>query len=121
MSTAEDTQYAVAITYAEDRGTEDGTAAGSWVIDGNTSADTARAILRGIEDGDPEVIDTLPTADLSGQWADTLTGPELVTAAAAYAGIDDAEDVFNDICDAYEVAFEHAAQYEVERSARAIL
>lgn len=45
-----------------------GEAAGSWVIDGNTPTETAAAILRGYSDGDPEIMDMMPSP-LSGEWA----------------------------------------------------
>ena len=45
-----------------------GKAAGSWTVDGNTSAETCARILRGIEEGDPEVMDMRP-APLSGEHA----------------------------------------------------
>lgn len=124
--------YDRAIAYAAAEGTTDGRAAGSWIIDGNTSEAAARAILRGLADGDPAVLDMLPAPDLSGQYADGLTGPALVEAAIVNA--DDwsmsradwvaywaALDPFTDVCDAYEMAFSEAVAAVVERSARAIL
>jgi len=54
-------------------------AADWWAQDtvgGRATADTAaraRAVLAGIDDGDPAVLDTLPACDLSGHWADTPT------------------------------------------------
>ncbi len=53
---------------AYNAGKERGKAAGSWVIDGNTTDETARAILKGIMDGDPEILDMRPSP-LSGEWA----------------------------------------------------
>lgn len=124
-----DQQAERAISYARDLGTEHGKAAASWYFDGNTPAETYPRILKGIEDGDPETLDTFPHPDLSGQWADSLTGPDLVRDAIADAtGIyDDSADawtddpfsiLFSDICDAYELAFDTAAQDEIERMAR---
>ena len=105
--------------YARVTGDRDGDAAASWYTVNETNA---RAILRGILDGDPAVLDTFPTADLSGQWADTLTGPELVRDALDYAGQDPdgeaAEYAFSDICDAYETAFSDAVACAIERTAR---
>jgi hypothetical protein len=49
-------------------GYERGEASGSWVIDGNTTETTAQRILKGINEGDPEVMDMQP-APLSGEWA----------------------------------------------------
>ena len=106
--------------YAQERGAENGRAAASWVFDGNTTTETYRAILRGIDDGDPAVLDQLPTADLSGQMADTLTGPELVEDAAGYVGLSEeaARDWFTEICDAYETGYDQAVTDELTRVAR---
>lgn len=47
-----------------------GLAAASWVFDGNTTAYTYEAAKRGIDDGDPEVLDRLcPPNWLSGEWS----------------------------------------------------
>jgi hypothetical protein len=48
-------------------------ATASWFFDGNTPEETYARVLAGIRDGDPEVLDALPTLDWSGQWAD---GPD---------------------------------------------
>ena len=50
-----------------------GRAAASWVFDGNTKDATYREVLKGIEDGDPEVMDRFRTPDLSGEWTDEPT------------------------------------------------
>lgn len=125
--TANDPAYDRAIAYAADLGATDGRAAAGWYFDGNTSPDAYTAVLAGIEDGDPAVLDTFPSADLSGQWADSLTGPALVRDALQSAGIDlDSDDAVtddsvawdNDICDAYESAFSTAVEDEIGRVAR---
>lgn len=51
------------------RGKRDGAARGTWVIDGNTSEKTARALLKGIDECDPKIMDSLPVLQL-GEWAD---------------------------------------------------
>ena len=63
---------------ADDEGYERGTAAGSWLLDGNSSEEAARRLLQGIEDGDPEILDALPSAPLSGEWADSPTPSEVL-------------------------------------------
>lgn len=121
--------YDAAIAYATERGRAAGVDAAGWytqdafggrVTRGNEAA--ARRILRGIEDGDPAVVDGFPSADLSGEWADTLTGPELVSESLEAAAIetdgDEATDWFTEICDAYEAAFSTAAEDEITRAAR---
>lgn len=98
-------------------GHDAGLAAGSWIIDGNTSTDTARAILRGIEDGDPAVLDQLPASPLSGEWADGLLPRDVLT---WYDRDEDADDA-DDILTAYEDGYSAGVLEKVERSARAIL
>ena len=100
------------LTAAQTAGREAGTAHGSWVIDGNTTEETALRILRGYEDGDPEIMDLAPYP-LSGEWAGESI-PEL----SADLGLDpeDAE-IADTFCEAYEDAF----WTEVLRSARASL
>ena len=44
-------------------GYEHGKTAGTWVFDGNTPQATYAAVLQGIEDGDPMVLDQLPQPD----------------------------------------------------------
>ena len=110
-----------AIAYATELGAEHGRDAASWFFDGNTTDATYRAVLRGIEDGDPAMLDTIPSADLSGQWADTLSGPELFKDACAEAGLEDEDaydGLFSDVCDAYERAFDDAAVEAIEVTAR---
>jgi hypothetical protein len=89
--------------------------------------ESARRILAGIEAGDSAVTDTFPSADLSGQWADTLTGPQLVADAWHAAGVNEdqldalrakGEDGFSEICDTYEAAFSQAVEDEIARVAR---
>ena len=45
-----------------------GQAAGSWIIDGNTTLESCRRIVQGYDDGDPEVLNMQPSP-LSGEWA----------------------------------------------------
>lgn len=106
---ADDAAYEAAIGYAESEGRCDGHAAASWYELGDATA--ARIVLDGINDGDPEVLDTLPHTDLSGEWADSRTGPMLVAEAYSVDMDDITEsmmDAFSDICDAYETAYDTA-------------
>lgn len=121
-------KYDAAIRYARELGATHGRNAASWVEIDESNAAT---ILAGITDGDPEVMDTLPSPDLSGQWADSLTGPELVHDAFEGSGAEDDPSVtnwfrvptahvdwFDDVCSAYEDAFSEHAQYAVEDRCR---
>lgn len=122
MTATTATAYDRAIAYAETLGAEHGRNAAGWYnID---TAPAAQAILRGIADGDPAVLDTLPHADLSGEWSDTLTGPALYRDACDAAGLVEADGAyasFDGICDAYENAFATAAESAIAAAARAIL
>jgi hypothetical protein len=51
-----------------EQGYRAGFGSGSWVVDGNTKDETRAAILRGYDEGDPEVMDLQPNP-LSGEWA----------------------------------------------------
>jgi len=91
---------------AAELGMELGRNAGSWVVDGNTSASTARAIVRGYEDGDPVVLDMEPSP-LSGEWADGPFLPDVVeeiTGDRDYQG-DDLDDLLTQLEESYSSAF----------------
>lgn len=107
---------------ARNRGEEAGRAAGSWVIDGNTSTETARKILQGLEDGNPETMDMMP-APLSGEWAGEsimeLLGDFAYPINPDYP--DEGSDVPLEVCDAYEQGFMESYWAEVERAATYIL
>ena len=75
-------------------GRQAGHAAGTWAIDGNTSAETARAILQGYEDGDPAVMDMQPSP-LSGEWAGESI-QELFGKRPTDAQLDDYESAYSD-------------------------
>jgi hypothetical protein len=98
-------------------GYERGVAAGSWVIDGNTSDQAARRLLAGIEDEDPQVLDALPSAPLSGQWADGLTPCGVL----AWYDLDEDCSSADGVVNAFEDGFSRGVLDEVMRSARAHL
>lgn len=120
-------KYAKAIEYARELGAQHGRDAARWL---NIEETNAARILAGIADGDPAILDNLPSPDLSGQWSDSLTGPILVDDAMDAAGVVDADTTedadpyeawFSDICDAYETAFSEHAQYATEDRCRIYL
>ena len=82
-----------------------GLAAGSWVIDGNTTTERCAAILKGLEDGDPAVMDLQP-APLSGEWAGESI-PELFGYTPSSRCLD-----------LYEEGYSAGFWDEVERAAR---
>jgi hypothetical protein len=99
-------------------GRECGTAAGSWLLDGNSSEAEARALLEGIEAGDPATMDALPSAPLSGEWADGLTAAGVLEEA----GIEpDSAEHESELVDAFEAGYTQGVADEACRLARAIL
>jgi|SRR5581483_5811624 len=102
---------------AEESGYRAGVAAGSWVLDGNSTEETARHLLAGIEDGDPEVLDSLPSSPLSGEWAGSLLPADVL----AEVGIRENDPVSDDVLSAFEDGYSRGVVDEVVRAARAIL
>ena len=51
-----------------EEGRRRGEACGSWLVDGNTSEETLRAIIAGYDEGDPQILEMMP-APLSGEYA----------------------------------------------------
>lgn len=103
---------------AAELGAEQGTAAGSWVVDGNSSTDTLRAIIRASDEGEFwHEVGGYVVAPLSGEFADGWTPRDL---AAALETDEDADEL-NDLCTAFEDGFYAAFEDEAVRSAVAML
>lgn len=102
---------------AEAIGREHGASAASWyeVAD----AAVAQRVLDGLADCDPEVLDTLPQPDLSGQWADGYTPDRLAEDLVLLAR--EREHLLDGLCDAYECGFRQAAEEVVQRACQAQL
>jgi len=99
---------------AREAGRAHGKAAASWYFDGNTPQETYALVLKGIEEGDPAVLETFPSDPLSGEWADDPT-PQTVWADLGMTGDEDEAD---DVIEAYEEGFYEASADEIERVAR---
>lgn len=96
-------------------GRKHGAAAASWVFDGSTPDETYAAVLAGIEDCDPAIMDAYRTPDLSGGIADSYTSRDL----AADLGIDaDDESGLADAEAAYLDAADGAFWSELDRTCR---
>lgn len=98
-------------------GREHGTNAGSWVTDGNTTETTYRSLLAGLETCDPEVMDSLPSCPLGGEWADSYSVSDL----AADTETDQDSDVFDEVATAYETAWHDAMVETVQRACLYVL
>lgn len=108
--------YLITARAAHRLGADAGRAAGSWVIDGNTTEETARHILTGYEDGDPAVLDMQPWP-LSGEYADDWTPARL------YAELDIDPYTIEEweadaVCEAFETGYATGYWAEVCRAAR---
>ena len=97
---------------AEDLGRDAGKAAASWMFDGNTPEDTYRAVLRGIEDGDPAILDAYPSPGLSADGGYTEAG------LARDLGLDGENQLIPDAVTAYLDAADESFWHETERLAR---
>jgi hypothetical protein len=94
---------------AERLGRRAGQAAGTWAIAANTSVNTARALLRGIDEGDPAVLDTMPDPH-----DDESSHEGVLLDLGVHPEGDDADRVL----ESYRVGFDYGYWAEVERAAR---
>lgn len=89
------------------------------------SEENARAFLKGIEEGDPLIMDSYSPPNLSGEWADSMTEAELLK--AVFDGFDadiidtlEPEEI-DDIANAYTQAASDWFFQELETSAANLL
>jgi hypothetical protein len=99
---------------SREAGREHGRAGASWYFDGNTSDETYARVLQGIEEGDPEILDTFPHSPLSGEWAGDPTPSHVLEGFGVRLEHDSADEILR----AYEDGFSEAVQNEIERVAR---
>lgn len=91
--------------------------AASWVIDGNTSTQTARYLLDGINDGDPMVMDSVREPNLSGEFAGEMTPAML----ASDLGIPADSEHVAELEDIYLAHVSSAFWTAIEQDARRIV
>lgn len=92
-----------------------GTAAGSWYFDGNSPPEMYERVCQGLIDGDPEILDSIPYPDLSGEWADAPTPKSVKEDIGA---TDEEWEVLEDeLIDFWLLTASDAAIHEVERVA----
>lgn len=107
---------------AAHEGALEGRRAAGWVTDGNTTRETYLALRTGIEDGDPAVLNELPSNPLDGTTATDVAMTALDEGGYSRDLIeetwgDDAWIVARDeITDAYEAAWSQAVRDEVLRA-----
>lgn len=104
-----DVAYTAAVDRARVMGAANGNDAATWVLDGSASVSTAARLYRGIEEGDPEVLDELPATNLSGEWAGTITADELMAECTMLdrdeVPVEVADWLLSEVCDAYDDGF----------------
>jgi hypothetical protein len=105
------------IERAEEQGYDLGKAAGSWLLDGNSTEDAARRLLQGIEEGDPAVLDALPSSPLSGEWADAPLPRDVLEGL----GMDEDDEDADDVLRVFEDGCSRGVEDDACRSARALL
>lgn len=114
-----------AIKEAESLGKSHGENAAQWiaqdswggrVASSRQSEENARAFLKGIEEGDPMIMDSYASPNLSGEWADSMTPRSLIEEVTKGEIPLEPEDE-SSICDAYEQAASDGFWQELETSA----
>ena len=95
---------------AYDLGYERGTSAGSWYFDGNTNDASYAIVLQGIEDCDPEILDTFPSFTF-GEWA----GESRAEIFYDWADMSNADQ--DEATEQYLVGFDEGMEAEITRIA----
>lgn len=99
---------------ARKEGRAAGRAAASWAYDGNTQQSWYERTLKGIQDGDPMILDQFRLPDLSGEFADSPTPQRL----AEDIGIEADDERLDDACQEWENESATAFWEELERACR---
>lgn len=100
--------------------------AASWATDGDGNQEEAlehaRAVVRMLDDGDPQAYDYLPRQpDLSGEFADDPTPDRLYQEITGQVVLGGRVDDMHALCDAYEAGVSDTFIPECERVLRAFL
>ena len=95
-------------------GREAGKCAASWAFDGNTSEETYQIVKKGLDDGDPAIIDRFRSPDLSGEFSGDPT-PDML---AEELDIPYGDAALDDACIAWMDAASEAFWAEIERVVR---
>lgn len=101
-------------------GLETGRIAAGWYFDGNTSKETYRRVLSGIEEGDPEVTETFNVPNFSGEYSDSYTEDDLLHELGCRADMptEEVDEIVNACLDAmvegYGMELERVCHYQLE-------
>lgn len=126
MESITDQEYAKLLAQCRKAGAEAGVNGAAWwaqdAIGGRSRGDPrpiAERVLKGIEDGDLEILDSLPWLDLSGQWADGATAEGVLYDANVEAELEPEEE--DELVEAYRAACDEALENEIARLCREYL
>ena len=114
---SEEVSMEEALEAARKLATEHGKAAASWVFDGNTPDEYYAKVLKGLEEGDPEVYDSIGEPSFSGEYADDYSERQLCDDIGVDYDLSTTEEV-DEIAEAYLEEVRDAFWGEVERLAR---
>lgn len=93
-------------------GQQHGKNAAGWVFYGDTSLETYARFLAGIQEGDPQVMDSVREPSFSGEYSDEYSETDL----AEDLGFDrETEDEWDDVVYVYLDAAREAFWHEIER------
>jgi hypothetical protein len=107
-----DSTYDQIMRDAASLGRDAGKCLASWAFDGNTSEETYQLIKKGLDNGDPAIIDRFRSPDLSGEYSGDPSPGWL----AQELGINDDDfHILDDACDAWQIAADEAFWAEIER------
>lgn len=98
------------------RGLEDGSAAASWLVDGNTNDPVAvlERLVSGIYDGDPEILDALPSPRIGGEFADDPTWEDVLQSELdQYSEERVMNGEYDDLEDVYRSSFQEGVEKEL--------
>lgn len=100
------------------RAFDDGKAAASWLVDGNTANPEflLKHYIKGIDDGDPMVLDKLPVPQLGGEFAGDDTWDDIVNEELHREPNDDDD---TDLFVVYNEHFHNGVEAEIRRMHKA--
>lgn len=100
------------------RGESDGEQAAAYIVDGNTPdpIELLGKLIRGIADGDPQILDSIPQPDLSGQWADRPTLHQIIEEEFTFYPQDPGVvGAWEEYGDTYDNGYNDGVQKEIRR------
>ena len=94
------------------RGFDDGENAAAWLVDGNTEQpfEFLTKLIKGLEDGDPAIIDQLPEPRVGGEFADDPTWEQI-----CIEEVERYEDSEEELFAVYNEAFHEGVEAQIRK------